>query len=135
VFGRVTTIRKVTTMSERKTEYTETGQFGPGGHPFATSGTLKSKITPTPQLQAREKLDINGKEFVSVKGQKLRYYDVPTGKGGTTVRVVIRNPQWLFVRESGAHEVIDVDNVVHYIKESWVHLAWENEAGEPLSRF
>lgn len=138
-------------MSQRNTQYDFTGkpsesQIGfrgystgwtPGEHDEISRKDLvqKPKITQTPQLEAREKLYVNGKEFVSVKGQKKRFYDVPTGKGGSTVRVVINKPEWLFVRESGAHEVIDADKVVHYIRDSWVHLAWENEEGEPLSRF
>jgi len=125
-------------MSQRKTEYTETG-FDPGGHPFATQGKqiVKSDITPSNQLDEREKMMDGDKEFVSVKGQLYRYYDVPAvGQGnGTTIRIYIKEPQWLHVRKGGAHEVVDLAGEVHYIPKHWVHLAWKNAEGERLSRF
>jgi hypothetical protein len=114
-------------MSQRQTEYNITGE--------SPKRPLESDITPSPLLDQREKLDVNGKIFVSVKGQEYRYYDVPILQGGTTVRVQIKDPQWLFVREGGAHEVIDAEEVVHYIPKRWVRLAWKNKKGEPLSRF
>lgn len=121
-------------MSQRNTSFDYTGKPEVGEHSFPPP--KRSEITPSTLLYQREKLcDTNGKEFVSIKGQEYRYYDVPILQGGTTVRVQIKDPQWLFVRESGAHEVIDADGLVHYIPKRWVQLTWKNKKGEPFSRF
>ncbi len=126
-------------MSQRNTEYNYMGESlsEEGRKEFERTGQVpvRAAITPSSLLDQREKREINGKEFVSIKGQAYRYYDVPILQGGTTVRVQIKDPQWLFVREGGAHEVIDVEEVVHYIPKRWVRLAWKNKEGEPLSRF
>lgn len=95
----------------------------------------KPSISTTSQVAAREKQIISGMEFVSVKGQLQRYYDIPTGKGGSTVRIIIKNPQWLFVRDSGAHMVIDDSGETHYIPSNFVHLAWKNAPEEGQARF
>jgi hypothetical protein len=117
-------------MSDRTTAFNYTGQPEPTEN-FPT----KASISTTAQVADREKKVINGMEFVSVKGQIQRYYDVPTGKGGSTVRVVIKNPEWLFVRESGAHTVIDADGDTHYIPSNFVHIAWRNGDNESPARF
>jgi hypothetical protein len=129
-------------MSQRKTEFTETGSFDPGGHPFATQGTLqkdsptKAKISTTAQVEAQEKKLINGMEFVSVQNEIERYYDVPNKeRRGETIRVVIKDPQWLFVRSSGAHQVVTPDGFTHYIPNSFVHLAWKQKEGTDLAEF
>ena len=101
----------------------------------AASAPTKNNISTTEQVEAREKKVISGMEFVSVKGQLQRYYDIPTGKGGSTVRIIIKNPQWLFVRESGAHLVIDDSGETHYIPNTFVHLAWKNSTEESQARF
>jgi hypothetical protein len=95
----------------------------------------KAAISTTQQVNTREKKTINGMEFVSVKGQLYRYYDVPTGKGGSTVRIKVENPEWLFVRDSGSHTLIDAEGQTHYIPNYFVHIVWKNKEGEEATRF
>ncbi len=94
-----------------------------------------AKISTREQVATQEKLIVNGMEFVSIQNETERYYDIPTGKGGSTVRVVIKEPQWLFVRESGSHLVIATDGFTHYIPANFVHLAWAKKGGTEAAEF
>lgn len=85
---------------------------------------LKNNISTEEQVNSQEKRIVNGMEFISIQNETRRYYDIPTGKGGTTVRIFIEQPQWLFVRPSGSHLVLDIDGATHYIPAHFVHLAW-----------
>jgi hypothetical protein len=96
---------------------------------------LEPNISTTEQVNAQPTKVINGMKFVSIQNETKRYYDVPTGKGGTTVRVVIENPQWLFVRPSGSHEVVDNEGGTHYIPSNFVHLVWFKKEGTEPAEF
>jgi hypothetical protein len=133
-------------MSQRNTPFNYTGEHlsEEGKKEYEFTGVIpltnavasdKANISTTEQVFEREKQVINGMEFVSVKGQLWRYYDVPTGSGGSTVRVKIENPEWLYVRPSGAHTVIDAEGQVHYVPNKFVRILWKNAKGEPLARF
>ena len=96
----------------------------------------KANISTTAQIDTQEKRIINGMEFVSIQNETKRYYDVPvSNKTGTTVRVQITKPQWLFVRESGAHMVVDSEGGTHYIPSSFVHLVWFKKEGTDAAEF
>jgi hypothetical protein len=95
----------------------------------------QNNISTVEQVNAQERKIINGMEFVSIQNEEYRYYDIPTGKGGTTVRVKIENPLWLFVRPSGSHLVVDDIHVTHYIPANFVHLAWSKKPGTEAVEF
>jgi hypothetical protein len=76
-----------------------------------------------------EKKVINGMEFVSLKMEKYRYYTFPVGV------VRIGNPQWLFVRPSGAHQVIDLSGECHYIPNTFIKLSWLNREAHEEAEF
>ena len=96
---------------------------------------MNNNISTTAQVAEQESRTISGMDFVSLKAEARRYYDVPTGKGGSTVRVYIEEPQWLHVRSSGSHTVIDAEGATHYIPSSFVHLAWFNKEGFEPAQF
>lgn len=133
-------------MSQRTNDYNYTGSpsvealtpegltaYKLTGHqPLAT----RANISTSTQVDTQEKLMVNGMEFVSIKNETKRYYDVPvSNKTGTTVRVTINKPQWLFVRSSGAHMVIDSEGGTHYIPSSFVHLVWFKKEGTEAAEF
>lgn len=124
-------------MSQRNTSFNYTGEpvtARVGADP-TTNRATKANISTTEQVDAQEKRIINGMEFVSIQNEVQRYYDVPTGKGGSTVRVVIKDPQWLFVRSSGSHLVVDAEKQTHYIPNSFVHLVWTKKDGTDAAEF
>lgn len=110
---------------EGKAEYQRTGKI-----------PVKAAISTTEQVDTQEKRIINGMEFVSIQNEVERFYDVPNKeRRGETIRVVIKEPQWLFVRSSGAHQVITPDGFTHYIPNSFVHLAWKQKEGTDAAEF
>jgi hypothetical protein len=97
---------------------------------------IKTKGSTVAQLDAQEKLVVNGMEFVSISDEEERTYWVPTGQPNPALaQVTIYNPTWLFVRPSGSHLVIDAENFTHYIPSSFVHLRWHNKAGKERANF
>ena len=82
---------------------------------------LKAKISTDTSKQ--KKLVVNGMEFVSIQDEKYRTYSFPFGGNTYT----INNPQWLFVRPSGAHLVIDGEKKTHYIPGLFIGLVWDNQ--------
>jgi hypothetical protein len=122
-------------MGQRNTDYNFTGEPSIHSNRSWEPQPTKANISTTVQVETQEKRLINGMEFVSVKNEIERYYDVPTGKGGSTVRVTIKRPQWLFVRSSGSHQVIDDEGYAHYIPNSFVHLAWKQKPEADAAEF
>src|ERR1043165_104683 len=103
--------------------------------------TTPNNISTTTQVAQQPHRTINGMDFVSVQNETKRYYDVPVFKAdgtpvkGVTVRVVIEAPQWLFVRPSGSHLVVDSAGETHYIPANFVHLAWLKKEGTDAAEF
>jgi hypothetical protein len=121
---------------------------------FATENGLVTQLNPSQtkitqnNISTTEQVDnqphrvINGMDFVSIQNETMRYYDVPVIspdktpiKGGTTVRVTIKDPEWLFVRPSGAHTVLDNTGATHYIPANFVHLVWFKKASTEPAEF
>ena len=100
-----------------------------------TVSPLEPNISTTEQVNAQETKVINGMKFVSIKNETKRYYDVPGRQRGSTVRVIIENPQWLFVRPSGSHLVVDSEGGTHYIPNDFVHLVWMKKEGTDAAEF
>lgn len=83
-----------------------------------------SKARISTNTDRQEKKVINDMEFVSIKDENYRVYEIPTEHG--IVELEIGNPEWLFVRPSGSHLVIDKCGITHYIPNTFIHLLWEN---------
>ena len=116
-------------MSQRNTPFNYTGEAPP-------TPPTPANISTKEQTDKQAKRVINGMEFVSVQNEVERFYDVPNKeRKGETIRVVIKDPQWLFVRSSGAHQVVTPDGFVHYIPNSFVHLAWKQKEGTDAAEF
>ncbi len=82
--------------------------------------TTKAAISTVAQTSRAEKLDVNGMEFVSIKDEFYRTYTFPSGQ------YTIDKPQWLFVRQSKAHLVIDSAGITHYVPNTFIGLLWSN---------
>lgn len=92
------------------------------------SQTKIAKIsTSTDKIQ---KNIINDMEFVSIQDEEFRTYQIPHEFGVHTL--TIKEPQWLFVRPSGSHMVIDKEGYTHYIPK-FVHLVWYNGSNTPAN--
>jgi len=59
------------------------------------------------------------KQFADISTEQWREYEFPNNE-----RVLIREPQWLNVSESGGHRIIDSGGFSHYIPPRWIHLKW-----------
>ncbi len=65
-------------------------------------------------------------EFTDISSEYWRRYTFASG-----VLVVIENPQWLHVAESGGHRILDLAGFCHYIPYGWVHLQWQPKDDAP----
>ena len=89
----------------------------------------KAAISTTRQVDRQQKLNVNGMEFVSIQDEEYREYDF----GEKTYR--IEKPQWLFVRPSKAHQVIDANGVTHYVQANFMALRWKNAPNAERAQF
>lgn len=89
-----------------------------------STGAIKKKV-------------INRQEFVSIQDEMSRTYKIPVLNGdklvGFTEETIV-NPQWLFVRPSQSHVVIDDAGTAHYIPR-FVRLEWTNKKGAARANF
>lgn len=68
----------------------------------------------------------SGLEFIDISSEQYREYIF---KDGATV--IIDNPLYLSVSESGGHRLLDSKEVCHYIPAGWVWLQWKVKDGAP----
>lgn len=66
-------------------------------------------------------------KFVPINGEFYRVYTFFID--GKFAKVVIENPLYLNVSESGGHRVIDASGMTHYIPSGWILLSWETKPG------
>lgn len=84
-----------------------------------------------------EKKVISGMEFLSVQDEEYREYGVPVKTADGTIQVIrvrIDAPQWLFVRPSGTHMVLDNNRRMHYIP-PFASLYWINREDKTPANF
>ena len=58
-------------------------------------------------------------EFKDISGIEYRTYIFDNKE------VIIKNPQWLNISESGGHRIIDGDGKCFYIPPKWLAIYWE----------
>jgi hypothetical protein len=84
-----------------------------------------------------EKRSISGMEFMSIQDELYREYDIPVRLPNGSItreRYVINSPQWLFVRPSGTHLVLDDAEVMHYVP-PFSGLRWFNRPDKTRANF
>lgn len=84
-----------------------------------------------------EKKVISGMEFMSVQDEEYREYSVPVKTPDGTVQIInvkIYNPQWLFVRPSGTHMVLDNERRMYYVP-PFASLYWVNKEDKTPANF
>ncbi len=69
-------------------------------------------------------------ELLPIHDEEWREYDL---EDGTTYR--IEEPTDLLVRDSGEHNVIDINNVVHYIPNTFKIIRWKPFDGKRPIQF
>lgn len=68
--------------------------------------------------------------LLPIHDEAWREYDL---EDGTVYR--IEQPTDLLVRESGAHNVVDINNVVHYIPNTFKIIRWKTFSDKKPIRF
>lgn len=61
----------------------------------------------------------SGLEFKLIGTERRRTYEWADG-----YKLTIEYPQYLNVRPSGGHRILDAEEVSHYIPTGWRHLYW-----------
>jgi hypothetical protein len=69
-------------------------------------------------------------KWSSLQSELYREYVFPEGD---VIR--ISEPQCLHVRGSGAHNVVDANDVVHYVPTGWRSIRWKVRDGRPFVDF
>lgn len=109
-----------------------------------TAEVLESNISTREQTIALETLNVNGMEFVSIAGEDHRVYTkVATFNGNPIIvdgkpliiRLIVKEPLWLYVRPSGAHTIITADGYTHYIPADFLALKWSPKSGAAVASF
>lgn len=73
---------------------------------------------------------INNVEYKSLQSERFREYIFDSNRV-----VVIVNPLWLNVSESGGHRVVVSDTETYYIPPGWLAIFWETKEGEGPVQF
>lgn len=72
------------------------------------------------------------RRFTSIENEAWRRYVYPLyADDGHHLTVLIRDPRWLSVSDSGRHYVADARGYVHVVQPGWLALTWEPREGYP----
>jgi hypothetical protein len=76
-----------------------------------------------------------GVDLKDISNEEYRSYDFVDTISANLLTLAIENPVGLWVRPSGAHNVIDRYGVVHYVPKTWVSFQWKPRHGTPMIEF
>jgi hypothetical protein len=80
-----------------------------------------------------EKRVISGMEFISISDELFREYVIPVKTADGFISIHghrINRPQWLFVRPSGTHMILDDIGCMHYVP-PFISFFWKNSDDSP----